>query len=263
MKEELDKLTKGIDKALETVPELYHDALQPSAQESGKLIARIPRAINAAFAGLDKWILNKEYSVEETKKLLATKLDKIDPEKIVEPEPYVAVPAIQAISYAMNSDELRNLYANLLAKSMITDTKETVHPSFVEIIKQMSPIDARVFQIIMASHLRPVINSGKRLSSGGSTPIQSHCSWITSFSIKQCATSIDNLLRLGLIEIPYGEYYSNSQAYDYVKQNPLFKELEQKNQTALASNETLSYENMYIKPLDLSTLFYNVCVLNP
>ena len=51
-----------------------------------------------------------------------------NPEKIVEPEPYVAVPAIQAISYAMNSDELRNLYANLLAKSMIKDTKDTVHP---------------------------------------------------------------------------------------------------------------------------------------
>lgn len=148
MNDELDKLTKGIGKALETTPELYHDALQPSAQESGKLIARIPRAINAAFAGIDKWILNKEYSVEETKRLLAAKLDKIDPEKIVEPEPYVAVPAIQAISYTMNSNELRNLYANLLAKSMITDTKETVHPSFVEIIKQMSPIDARVYLLI-------------------------------------------------------------------------------------------------------------------
>lgn len=194
MNDELDKLTKGIGKALETTPELYHDALQPSAQESGKLIARIPRAINAAFAGIDKWILNKEYSVEETKRLLAAKLDKIDPEKIVEPEPYVAVPAIQAISYTMNSNELRNLYANLLAKSMITDTKETVHPSFVEIIKQMSPIDARVFQLIMDTRLRPVINLTRK-SSNGNTLIQSHCSWITSFSIKQCATSIDNLLR--------------------------------------------------------------------
>ena len=262
MNDELDKLTKGIGKALETTPELYHDALQPSAQESGKLIARIPRDINAAFAGIDKWILNKEYSVEETKRLLAAKLDKIDPEKIVEPEPYVAVPAIQAISYTMNSNELRNLYANLLAKSMITDTKETVHPSFVEIIKQMSPIDARVFQLIMDTRLRPVINLTRK-SSNGNTLIQSHCSWITSFSIKQCATSIDNLLRLGLIEIPYGDYYSNSQIYNYVKQNPLFKELEQKSQSTLASGESLNYENAYIRPSDLSTLFYNVCVLNP
>ena len=89
-----------LEKALKTVPELYHDTLQPSAQETGKMLARIPRAINAAFSRLDKWILNREYSVDETKKLLTEKLNKVDPDKIVEPEPYVAIPAIQAISYA-------------------------------------------------------------------------------------------------------------------------------------------------------------------
>ena len=250
-----------LEKALKTAPELYHDALQPSAQETGKMLARIPRAINAAFSGLDKWILNREYSVDETKKLLTEKLNKVDPDKIVEPEPYVAIPAIQAISYAMNSDELRNLYANLLAKSMISDTKDTVHPSFVEIIKQMSPIDAHIFQIIMSSQLRHIIDLKKELLGGGSLLIQSHSSWISDFSIKQCASSIDNLLRLGLIEIPYGEYYSNTQAYDYVKQNPLFQELEQQSSISLNSGESLKYDNRYIKPSDLSTLFYNTCVL--
>ena len=252
-----------LEKALKTVPELYHDTLQPSAQETGKMLARIPRAINAAFSRLDKWILNREYSVDETKKLLTEKLNKVDPDKIVEPEPYVAIPAIQAISYAMNSDELRNLYANLLAKSMISDTKDTVHPSFVEIIKQMSPIDAHIFQIIMSSQPRPIIDLEKELPGGGSLLIQSHCSWISEFSIKQGAASIDNLLRLGLIEIPYGEYYSNTQAYDSVKQNPLFQELEQQSSISLNSGESLEYDNRYIKPSDLSTLFYNICVLNP
>lgn len=163
----------------------------------------------------------------------------------------------------MNSDELRNLYANLLAKSMISDTKDTVHPSFVEIIKQMSPIDAHIFQIIMSSQLRPIIDLEKELPGGGSLLIQSHCSWISDFSIKQCAASIDNLLRLGLIEIPYGEYYSDTQAYDYVKQNPRFQELEQQSSISLNSGESLEYDNRYIKPSDLSTLFYNICVLNP
>ena len=214
-------------------------------------------------------VCDREYSEyfgfdsDETKKLLTEKLNKVDPDKIVEPEPYVAIPAIQAISYAMNSDELRNLYANLLAKSMISDTKDTVHPSFVEIIKQMSPIDAHIFQIIMSSQLRPIIDLKKELPGSGSLLIQSHCSWISDFSIKQCAASIDNLLRLGLIEIPYGEYYSNTQAYDYVKQNPLFQKLEQQSSISLNSGESLEYDNLYIKLSDLSTLFYNICVLNP
>lgn len=52
------------------------------------------------------------------------------------PEAYVAVPALQAISYSMNSEELRNMYANLLAKAIDIDEKDKVHPAFVELIKQ-------------------------------------------------------------------------------------------------------------------------------
>ena len=143
-----EKLAEGVGNAIQTVPELYEDAFQPTVQEAGKFVARIPRAINAAFSGLDKWILNKEYSVDETKKLLAQKLENVEPEKIVEPEPYVAIPALQALSYSMNSKELRNLYANLLAKSMNVNTKDKVHPIFVDIIRKMSPLDAYIIKII-------------------------------------------------------------------------------------------------------------------
>ena len=163
----------------------------------------------------------------------------------------------------MNSDELRNLYANLLAKSMIKDTKDTVHPSFVEIIKQMSPIDARIFQLITNAESRPLINLIVKMEHDGSYPIQYHCSWIQDFSIKQCATSLDSLLRLGLIEIPFGECYTDEKIYNHVKQNPLFKKLEQSHKNSLPPGETLDYEKSYIKLPDLSLLFYEVCVLNP
>ena len=147
MPEGLDKLAGAIGNTLKTAPTLYEDALQPTVQEVGKFAARIPRAINAAFSGLDKWILNKEYAIDETKKLLEKKLENVDPDKIVTPEAYVAVPAIQAISYSMDSEELRNLYANLLAKAMNSDTKDQVHPSFVEIIKPQHP--HRIWAIVV------------------------------------------------------------------------------------------------------------------
>lgn len=263
MTEGLEQLAESVGKAIQTIPEIYEDTFQPTAKETGKFIARIPRAINAAFSGLDKWILHKEYSIEETKKILAQKLENIEPEKIVEPEPYVAIPAIQAISYAMSSDDLRNLYANLLAKSMISDVKDSVHPAFIEIIKQMSPIDAKVYNLILNADIRPVINLHISKPTGGKNPIQYHCSWIREFSIKQTATSIDNLIRLGLIEIPYGDSYSNSSNYDIVKNNPLFRELEQSFSSQPNRNGTLEYEDQYIKITDLSKLFYNICVLNP
>ena len=155
---EVNKLVQGVGNAIDKVPEIYDDGLKPATKESGKVLALIPQTINAALAPLRQWIAQKEYNVAETEKLLAQKLEKVEYEKIVSPESYVAVPAIQAIAYSMNSQELRDLYANLLAKSMYIETKERVHPSFVEIIKQMSPIDALVFKKIMGREVNPMIN---------------------------------------------------------------------------------------------------------
>ncbi|WP_368280229.1 DUF4393 domain-containing protein [Enterocloster citroniae] len=257
MLNDFDKLADSVGKAIETVPEVYDDGLKLATQESGKVLAIIPQTIKSVLLPLRKWNIEREYNFKETEKLLAQKLENVSPEKIVTPKPYVAIPTIQAISYSMDSEELRNLYSNLLAKSMITDSRDSVHPSFVEIIKQMSPMDASIFDSIFKSNVRPLINLQKNGSSGGMQPIQYHCSWIKTFSIKQVATSIDNLIRLGLIEIPYGESYATKSVYDMVKQNPLFKLLEQQ------SDGKLTYEEQYIKINDLSTLFYNICVLNP
>lgn len=44
----------------------------------------------------------------------------------------------------MDSEELRNMYANLLAKAMNVDEKDKVHPAFVELIKQMAPREALI-----------------------------------------------------------------------------------------------------------------------
>ena len=46
-------LIEATKKVLEIAPEVYSDGLQPAVQESGKFLARIPKAINAALAGID------------------------------------------------------------------------------------------------------------------------------------------------------------------------------------------------------------------
>lgn len=112
------KNSKDITEIVKDAPQVYEDGLKPAVAESGKTLALIPKAINAALAPLRIWIAQREYNVAETEKLLEKKLEKVGAENIVSPEAYVAVPAIQAISYSMNSEELRDLYANLLAASM-------------------------------------------------------------------------------------------------------------------------------------------------
>lgn len=263
MPEGLDQLAKGIGKAIQTVPELYQDAFQPTVQETGKLVSRIPRAINAAFSGLDKWILNREYSIDETKKLLAQKLENVDPEKIITPEAYVAVPAIQAISYSMDSKELRNLYANLLAKSMNIDTKDSVHPSFVEIIKQLSPIDANVFSLIMRTNLKPLIdiriNLSKEQGGGGITQLK-NISWITDFTYEQYSVSFDNLERLKLIEI-LDYAYTHKEHYTLVTTTPDYVSYRDAIQYGITEGQSIQDNQKIMEVSGLGKLFYNVCVI--
>ncbi len=83
-------------------------------------------------------------SLRKTKEKLQQKLSKISPEKIVPPPLFVSVPTLQACCYAADSEELHNMFSSLLATAMNTDTQDNAHPSFIEVIKQLSPLEASI-----------------------------------------------------------------------------------------------------------------------
>lgn len=259
----VDSFLDGAGKAIEIIPELYEDGLKPTVQESGNIIALVPRAINAALVPLRKWIAEREYHLAETEKLLAEKLKNIPPEKIITPEGYVGVPALQAIAYSMDSDELRELYANLLANAMNIDTKDKVHPSFVELIKQMSPNDAIVFKTVYEASVAPVIDlfihvDPKDDDAGGDSEHIFNITWIRDISYEEVAISLDNLLRLGLIEIPFGLSYTHKDNYSIVKNNPEYIRQRQKLETM--NQGTVKTDEKIIRRTSLADSFFEVCV---
>ena len=261
MPEGLDKLAGGVGKAIETIPDLYDDAIKPATQESGKTLALIPRAINAALVPLRQWITEREYKLAETEKLLAKKLEHVAEDKIVTPEAYVAVPAIQAISYSMNSKELRNLYANLLAKAMNSDTKDMVHPSFVEIIKQMSPIDSLVFKTIMERSGNPLISLIYENEQKNNLSLNMNIININITSIESINVSIDNLIKQSLITIPDGRYYIQDNLYDQLLSSNQYKIAQQK-YSSPPNGFKLTYKKGLIEKTNLGKVFYKTCVNN-
>ncbi len=217
----IDKFFEGIGDAVKTVPDIYEDGLKPSTREGGKTLALIPQTINAALAPLRIWIAQKEYNVAETEKILALKLEKVNAESIVSPDAYVAVPALQGIAYCMNSEELRNMYANLLATSMLKDKKENAHPSFVEIIKQLSPDEAKLLKRISESgDSYPLIDIKLNVAEGG------YITQVRNFTLlaegvceypNKVFTYIDNLERLKIIDIPFGVKLHNDEIYEPIE----------------------------------------------
>lgn len=250
-----------LEKATEMIPTIYEDGVKPTTVESGKVLSLIPKTINAALSPLRIWIAQKEYNVAETEKLLAEKLSRVSEDEIVTPESYVAVPALQAISYSMSSDELREMYANLLAKAMYVDTKEKVHPSLVEIIKQLSPLDAFVFKSIMSCDAVPIVDLIYKNKKGAYRVISKNITAIVPDKVELVGVSVDNLKKQGLIFIPEDGYYTNDSVYLPVVNSEFYKKMEASHPV---SNDGFEFDTKKktVEKTNLGRLFYEVCIQN-
>lgn len=216
------------DVVKEVAKDVYADAGKPIAKPTGELLGLVPRAIKAALEPVEKWVLQREYNIAETKLLLEKKLENVQPELIEAPEPFIAVPALQYISYCMDNEELRDMYANLLANSMNSVVKNGVHPGFVEIIKQLSPDEAK-FLKHMRKHISiPTISLRyvhNEIAKGGidvikeftNVPMLAGCENI--YSGEQY---IDNLVRLGLLERNTDNAFIDKTRYEPLKNDPEF-----------------------------------------
>ncbi len=238
----------------EALQEAYQDTIKPIASPLSQTLGLIPRAIRAKLLPCEKWILNCEYELEETKRLLEHRLEKCQPEQIVSPEPYVAVPALQAISYSIDSKELRKMYANLLAKAMYEPTKDNVHPSFIEIIKQLSPIDADLFQMICEKVTTPIISLTINSIDFHKTftPFAEH-------SFNDQLTGLNNLERLGLIQCNYSKCLKDEKEYDVIRKTSSYLNTKQEILSSIPDCRVEDRKGL-IDILPLGEIFYTICI---
>jgi hypothetical protein len=211
------------------VKEVYEDAVKPILKPTVDLLSLIPQTINAVLAPLQKWILYSKYSVEELNQLLAQKLCNVPPEMIEPPEPYIAVPALQSISYSMDNEYIRNMYANLLASSMTAIMKANVHPSYLEIIKQLSPDEAKILAYLYRNRFEPII--GFYIDNRNFLKNE-HEGIIFSLITEKANCDItdkveeyfQNLERLKLVEDAYEDSINMPNSHDELINHPIFTE---------------------------------------
>lgn len=245
----------------ELANKVYDDGFHKPVKQFGDLMSIVPEFLRALAFPVEKWSLERNYNISEIQKKLSQKLENIDADNIVESQQCIAIPAIQAMSYCYNSAELHNLYANLLARSMIKDEQNKVHPSFVEIIKQLSPLDAEIFKSICSSENKPVIHI-KWIADNttGYVDGPSNITWITTYDYPLISLSIDNLIRLNLIILPFGDYYKEEKAYDIILNSDKFKEYESTLITPSKTYPKILHRKNLIEVTSYGKSFYDVCV---
>ena len=225
-----DELGKEIlvESAKAVAIEGYNDTFKPALKSIGNVVALPFQVVDAVLTKPKLWVAEKQYNYERTREILAEKLKDTPIEKIVPPENYVAVPALQQISYCFDSDELRDMYANLLASSMNIDTKYTVHPSFVDIIKQLTPDEAKLLKKLSVGSEYPLIDVILRVKNGGYITLVHNFTDIAE-NVCDCPNEIfsylDNFERLKLIEIPRELYLTAEQLYKPLEEHEYIKSL--------------------------------------
>jgi hypothetical protein len=135
---------KGI---VEAVP-VYQDIAQPAAKEIGTALQTVAKTIHIALAPLSAMVWGYDRIKDYLEQALTDKLKGVPPEKIITPNPAVAGPAIEALRFTAHEPSLRELYANLLATSMDSETAQYSHPAFIEIIRQMTADEGRIIALL-------------------------------------------------------------------------------------------------------------------
>lgn len=242
----------------------YTDVVEPSAKPVGIMLSFLPRTIRLGLSKWEKWIINGEESLQLTAEALQEKVEKIPEEKQCEPEPYVAVPAIQQIAYCFDSEVLRDMYANLLAASMNIDKKWRVHPSFVDIIKQITPDEAKLLKILPRNSKEYIAVMNLKVDMGNGNGARMIARNIVNeeyYDIcdapDNMSSYLENLCRLKIIEIPEDLHISDDKFYSVIE-NAL--RIQQLKTVALEDGEKYTYEKKLLYVTDFGVEFAQCCI---
>ncbi len=255
---------KAIAAITEQVP-VYQDAIQPSAKEVSKGLLVVAKAVNAALIPVEGFIWGMEAIRDFVSERVTKKLQNVPPEDIQPPKSHIGVPAIEALRYTGEEKDLADLYANLLATAMDRKTAYSAHPGFVDIIKNMAPDEARIMRFLSANVFYPLINIKSVNNADSSFTVQfRHISLLGLDA--QCqhpplaSSYIDNLERLGLIEVSESSRMQNEDVYKRIEDFPQIKAIVEDMRKNTERRTEL--EKIRMQVTDLGKQFIGSCVID-
>jgi hypothetical protein len=200
----MDKVVETLSSNNEIVKEVYTDLAKPSFVEIGNTSSRFIDAVLFPLRFV-AW-LNEQFS-EVCLPEIEKRIKKIADDKFQKPQGIIIAPALQYLSYSWDNTVLREMYLNLITSSMDSDKEKSVHPSYVEAIKQMDTLDALLFHRMFETETGqfPVICPSLQFDTNREI-VHSLPKWyigikIEGYDMFEVSTSLIHLKRLGLIEL--------------------------------------------------------------
>jgi hypothetical protein len=254
--------------------EIYKDALQPGVKKVGQAVETVAGTINVALAPLRAMVWGYEKIREYLDAALSERLKYVPPERIVSPNPTVAGPAVEALRFAAHEPNLRELYANLIATSMDASRAQSAHPAFVEILKQLTPDEAKIVGLFENTTSFPCVTVRAETpkqkptnpfdDDGIGFDVMPHFSLLAEKA--GCANPAlvlaytDNLCRLNVMSIPEGMWLSDSSKYVEVEAHKDVIECSKYIDETYPEHRPVLHRGM-IRVTTFGAMFIRACVL--
>lgn len=231
-----------------------------AANNYAKTIAIRQAIVTKVYERVGKWFgVATEYFEGDFNKDMAEKLKDVPEENISAPKPSLAAPAMQQLAYSLDEPDLKEMYLSLLATASDNRSSEDAHPSFVEVIKQLSADETTLLNSVLSSSgPAPIISYLSDLpGEEGHTVVKKHVMKLSLVATNKpvefprLATYVDNWLRLGLVEVHYSKWVVGEDYDDWALARPeALRLLEQ-----LAPERTLRFDKGYIQSTDFGVAF--------
>lgn len=158
-----------------------------------------------------------EISIKDYKEKIGQEIIKIPEQLLQEPPLSIVGPAIEASKFHIEQEDIRTMFAKLIASSMDSSKNNITHSSYVEIIKQMTPLDAENLISIHKNNNSDLIVKYKMIVDTGGFVEKYQNTYLGNPKEKRqsiIAPSLTNIERLGLVSIDYNLHRTSESAYD-------------------------------------------------
>ena len=242
-------------------------AITPVAKEVGDRLADVVNLVFTPIIMLRKY---RDIKMEVFFEDLEKKVREIPEDKIMNPPLHIVGPALDNVAqFYYEEDYLREMFASLIASSLNKDTWPKVHPAFIEVIKQLSVVDAI---ILNSDYLfdksdegrftRPICDLAyynekiKQIVGYAGKNIVFIHKYFKKITSDQFDFSLQNLLRLDLIKIDINEFPVFESMYEAYLSDDFLKRYEMFRGDTIYSSENISLK-LIKKELALSDFGYD------
>jgi len=244
--------------------EIYGDFAKPSVQSVGKALGTV---FDIVFGGLSYFPQKGNIYLKNNLERYRKKLENVPVDNIIIADPQIGVPIVEKLNYTTH-EEISDLFTTLLANASISEKVVSVHPSFISIIEQLAPDEAKIIAHLSTNPTIPYCNINGSFYNDGAILQNSYniliyhatdLPWQIDFYTKEnIGAYLDNLVRLGILSDEKGTQIQEMSLYKDILEKYNYNHIKETLDTSVYRNVFI--DKSFYALTDFGKLFIKACI---